>query len=76
MNAFAHYPIIIASREPFVNPIFIRIAGFFEKVAKFLRLRLDKRKSGVYNAIRKDKGVLNRVVRGAIFIVGRSYLYG
>ena len=60
MNAFAHYPIIITSPGAVVNSKFEKNAGFFEKIAKRSKISLDKRVLSVYNATRKDKGVLSK----------------
>ena len=68
MNAFAHYPIIIASRAAVVNSNFMKNAGFFEKVAKISKFSLDKCVFGVYNATRKDKGVLSDVLEAPSFL--------
>ena len=67
MNAFAHYPIIIASQSAIVNYIFKKNAGFFKIVAKNSKFRLDKCSSNAYNAIRKDKGVLSKLLEAPIF---------
>lgn len=68
MNAFAHYPIIIASQAAIVNDCFEENAGFFKKVAKILKFSLDKCVFAVYNATRKDKGVLSVLLEAPIFL--------
>ncbi len=68
MNAFAHYPIIIASQDAVVNYIFKENAGKIKKVAKFIKFRLDKSVSRAYNATRKDKGVLSKSLEAPIFL--------
>ncbi len=72
MNAFAHYPIIIALRGTVVNSYFIKNAGFFEKVAKKLKFSLDKCVFDVYNAICKGKGVLSDMLEAPIFYFIRN----
>ena len=72
MNAFAHYSIIIASPTAVVNSYFMKNAGFFEKVAKILKLSLDKSEFAVYNATRKDKGVLSDMLEASFFISAKE----